>query len=104
VDAAFLAGGNRRMFRDLAMRLGCRFIVLTCEADPAALAQRIEKRALLHTDPSDATVEVLNWQLQTSEPLAADERTAAIEVDTTESQAAEIAIAAIRSHVGRIDP
>jgi predicted kinase len=104
VDAAFLAGGDRRMFRDLAKRLGCRFIVLTCEANPAALAQRIENRALLNTDPSEATVEVLNRQLQNSEPLAADERTAAIKVDTTESQAAEKAIAAIRGCLGRIDP
>jgi aminoglycoside phosphotransferase family enzyme/predicted kinase len=104
VDAAFLAGGDRRMFGDLAIRLGCRLIVLDCEADTTALAQRIEKRALLHADPSDATVEVLNWQLQNSEPLAADERTAAIMVDTTESQAAEKAIATIRSRVGRIGP
>ena len=103
VDAAFLAGGDRRMFRDLAKQLGCRFIVLACEADPTALADRIEKRALLRTDPSDATAAVLKWQLQHGEPLATDERAAAIKVDTTDSQAAEKAIAAVRGRLRRID-
>jgi predicted kinase len=103
VDAAFLARADRGAFGDLAARLGCRFIVLACRADPAALAQRIERRALLRTDPSDATVEVLNWQLQNVEPLAADERTSAIEIETTESRAVEKAIAAIRGRAGLID-
>jgi hypothetical protein len=104
VDAAFLAGRDRRTFRELAKRLGCQFIVLACDAGRAALAQRIEKRALLHTDPSDATVAILDWQLQNSEPLAADEQTMAISIDTTKPRAAENAIEAIRSHLGPIDP
>jgi len=67
VDAAFLNGDDRRRFRDLAMRTGCQFVILACEADPAALARRIETRGLLRTDPSDATVQVLNRQLKNRE-------------------------------------
>ena len=103
VDAAFLACADRASFRDLAKRMGCRYIVVACEANPAVLAQRLERRALSRTDPSDATAEVLNRQLRNGEPLSADERTAGIRVDTTEPQAAEKAIAAIRSRLGWID-
>jgi aminoglycoside phosphotransferase family enzyme/predicted kinase len=104
VDAAFLNGDDRRMFRDLAIRLGCQFAILACEADPAALARRIETRGLLRTDPSDATVQVLNRQLKNREPLAADEQAAAIRVDTMLPQASEKAIAAIRSRLRCAQP
>ena len=74
VDAAFLNSADRRLFRDLAMREGCRFIILVCEADSVTLTQRIEKRQQLRLDPSDASVKVLNRQLQTREPLTTDEQ------------------------------
>jgi hypothetical protein len=104
VDAAFLNGDDRRRFRDLAMRTGCQFVILACEADPAALARRIETRGLLRTDPSDATVQVLNRQLKNREPLAADEQAAVIRVDTMLPQASKTAIAAIRSRLRRVQP
>jgi uncharacterized protein len=99
VDAAFLHGDDRRLFHDLAIRMGCPFVILTCEADPAALTRRIETRGRLRTDPSDATVQVLNRQLKNREPLAAGEQAAAITVDTTLPQASEKAVAAIRSRL-----
>jgi uncharacterized protein len=104
VDAAFLYCEDRRLFRDLAKRMGCQFAILACEADPAALTRRIETRGLLRTDPSDATVQVLNLQLKNREPLAADEQAAAVRVDTTLRQASEKAIAAIRSHLRQTQP
>jgi uncharacterized protein len=104
VDAAFLHGEDRRLFRDLAIRMGCPFVILTCEADPVALTRRIETRGRLHTDPSDATVQVLNRQLKNREPLAAGEHAAAIRVDTTLPQASEKAIAAIRSRLRHTQP
>jgi uncharacterized protein len=104
VDAAFLNGDDRRLFRDLAIRQGCQFVILACEADPAALAQRIETRGLLRTDPSDATVQVLNRQLENREPLAPDEQAAAIRIDTTLPQASERAIAAVRSRLRHTRP
>jgi len=101
VDAAFLIGEDRRLFHDLAARMGCRFMVLACEADPTTLAQRIEKRGLSRTDPSDATVQVLNRQLRNHEPLTADEQAEAISIDTALPQACEKAIAAIRGRLGQ---
>jgi hypothetical protein len=96
VDAAFLKGADRRLFRDLAAREGCRFMIVTCEADPAALAQRIRARRQSCADPSDADVEVLNRQMQNSEPLSADEQSMLIEIDTADSQASRKAFAAIQ--------
>jgi hypothetical protein len=99
VDAAFLSGENRRSFRDLALREGCRFIILACEADPVVLTRRIEKRRRLGVDPSDASVEVLDRQLQTREPLKADEQSDVIVVDTTEVHSVQNAFAAIQDRL-----
>jgi uncharacterized protein len=99
VDAAFLNGADRRLFLDLAIRAGFRFIILACEADPGVLTERIQKRAQLRIDPSDAGVEVLNRQLQNSDPLSADEQSAALVVDTAAPQACRKTFAAIQDRL-----
>lgn len=99
VDAAFLKGADRRLFRDLAVRVGFRFIILACEADPAVLTERIEKRRQMHSDPSDAGVEVLDRQLQNRQPLTVDEQSAVILADTTDPQACQKAFAAIQDRL-----
>jgi aminoglycoside phosphotransferase family enzyme/predicted kinase len=99
VDAAFLNGADRRLFRDLAMREGFRFVMLACEADHVVLTERIQKRVQLRIDPSDAGVKVLNRQLRNREPLSADEQSGVIRVDTTEPQACQRAFAAIRDRL-----
>jgi predicted kinase len=99
VDAAFLNVADRRLFRDLAVRAGFRFIILACEADPAILTERIEKRGQMHGDPSDAGVEVLDRQLQYKQPLSADEQSAVIVADTTDPEASQKAFAAIQDRV-----
>ena len=96
VDAAFLVGAERRLFRDFAARKGFSFMIVLCEADRGVLVERIKKREQLHVDPSEADVEVLNWQLQNTEPLSAEERSHVIAVDTTEPDAAQRTCAAIR--------
>ncbi len=83
VDATFINAGRRRQFRELAARLGVPFHILHCHAGPAELVQRIEKRAQARPDASEATVAVLQQQLQSREPLTADERGLCIDVDTT---------------------
>jgi len=96
VDAAFLNGADRRLFSDLAVRKGSRFMIVQCEADRMARVERVEKRAQLRKDPSDADVAVLNRQMQNAEPLSADERAHAIVVDTAEPGAYQSAFAAIQ--------
>jgi predicted kinase len=101
VDAAFLLGAERRLFRDLAVRKGWSFIIVRCEADRGVLVERMRKRGQLRLDPSEADVEVLDWQMQSTEQLGADERSYAIVVDTTEPNALHSACAAIGNRLPR---
>ncbi len=99
VDAAFLNGADRRVFRDLAVRRGCRFMILACEADPMTLTQRIEKRQQLRIDPSDADAGILNRQLHSRESLNTDELSDVIVVDTTGPRTVQSAFSAIQGRL-----
>ena len=73
VDAAFLKQAERAAFRALAEKAGAAFAILAPQATPAQLRERIETRNALGHDASEATLAVLAQQLQTLEPLTADE-------------------------------
>jgi aminoglycoside phosphotransferase family enzyme/gluconate kinase len=75
VDAAFLRREQRDRFRTLARESGVQFAVAHAEASEATLRQRVAQRAATELDASEATVEVLDHQLKTQEPLSADEQT-----------------------------
>lgn len=74
VDAAFLRRAERDGFRRLAGAAGVPFAILACEAPPEELRRRLTARS---GDASEATVAVLERQLQWHEPLTAVERTLA---------------------------
>jgi aminoglycoside phosphotransferase family enzyme/predicted kinase len=74
VDAAFLKRAEREAFAQLAAELGCPFHMLAREAPVAVLRERIERRLAKGRDASEATVQVLEQQLQVVEPLGDDER------------------------------
>jgi aminoglycoside phosphotransferase family enzyme/predicted kinase len=82
VDAAFLNVDDRERFRSLAERCGASFVILSCIADKAEMGRRIARRAQENADPSEATIGVLENQLQGFVPLRADELAHAIRVDT----------------------
>jgi uncharacterized protein len=73
VDAAFLMRWQRRLFRDLASGLGIPFVVISFVAPAATLRERITRRLDDAQEASDATLAVLEHQLQTQEPLAPGE-------------------------------
>lgn len=81
VDATFLSGQDRRRFWDLANEHGVPFAILLLKAPRDVLARRISSRQAERKDPSEATVSVLDRQLEEMEPLTASERefTVAIE-------------------------
>ena len=86
IDAAFLARWQRDLFRDIAQRRGIRFQILDIQADPATLRNRISKRAAQGKDASDADLHVLQYQIETAQPLDADElavATAATQLNDT---------------------
>ncbi len=73
IDAAFLERRQRDPFRDLARRRGAEFLILHVHAEPELLRERISHRAAQGTDASDADLRVLQHQLETVQPPAADE-------------------------------
>ncbi|MFX1764990.1 ATP-binding protein [Paraburkholderia sp. A1RI-2L] len=82
VDATFLRERNRSDFIALARRLGVRIVLLDFTADRATLFARVESRATLGRDASDAGPAVLADQLARAEPLSATERALAMRFDT----------------------
>lgn len=82
VDATFLRRGDRDAFRQLAQETGAAIVLLDCEASEDHLRGRIQARLAQDTDASEATVEVLDSQLTTQEPLDQDELTDTVRVNT----------------------
>jgi uncharacterized protein len=73
VDAAFLRRHERDAFAGLARTLGIPFGILAPQAPVQVLRQRITQRQARGGDPSEATLQVLEQQLQWIEPLGNDE-------------------------------
>lgn len=83
VDAAFLKRWQRNLFREIAERRSLRFRILDIRADPATLRGRISLRATQAKDASEADLRVLQHQIETEEPLGADEMGAVTPVSGT---------------------
>ncbi len=81
VDGAFLKRWQRELFRGLAGELGIPFAILAFGASESTLRQRVTARTLAGTDASEADISVLENQLRTREPLAADELSLAVRYD-----------------------
>lgn len=79
VDAAFLEASQRAPFRAMAAARGIACVIVEATAPPALLRERIANRA---RGASDADLAVLEHQLDTWQPLTADESADALRVDT----------------------
>lgn len=73
VDATFLRQEQRGPFMQLANEMGVPFRIYHCEAEFDLLRQRIEKRQKANSDASDATVDVLEHQIEIQEPFTNEE-------------------------------
>ena len=74
---------------ELAERLQVPFIILDFQATEDQLRERITKRFEQGADPSEANLEVLDYQLKNREPLAPEEQASVISVNTAEAGFAE---------------
>ncbi len=97
VDAAFLDVEDRQQFKALADRLGSSFVIVSCVADKAEMACRIARRATEKASPSDATIAVLDNQLQGFMPLRADELADVVRVDTQQANPERAAFAMLQA-------
>ncbi|TPW17651.1 MAG: hypothetical protein FD130_581 [Halothiobacillaceae bacterium] len=82
VDATFLKLEQRILFQQLAKRLGCEFIILHLDTPIPLLKQRLVARQQQNSDPSDATLAVLEQQLQQGEALTSSEKEHTITLNT----------------------
>jgi len=73
VDGTFLQREQRDRFRELARATRAGFSILAPQATPQLLRQRVQSREALGQDASEASLAVLEQQLQSLQPLAADE-------------------------------
>ncbi|MDZ7594863.1 MAG: AAA family ATPase [Thiobacillus sp.] len=74
VDATFTARWQRDLLRNVARTRQVEFRILDFPVPLATLRERIVQRARSGSDASEADLAVLQHQLDTEEPLAADER------------------------------
>jgi aminoglycoside phosphotransferase family enzyme/predicted kinase len=72
-DATFLQRGQRDLLRGVARERDVPFVIADCAAPVAALRERVTRRLEHEHDASEATLDVLDHQLETQEPLGADE-------------------------------
>lgn len=82
VDTAFLRRDERLAFRALAAELRAPFSILRCRASEVELRRRVVARNAAGCDASEATLEVLERQLATQEPLDPGECALTIDVAT----------------------
>ncbi len=99
VDASFLDPAHREMFRALALRRRCRYLIVSCVSDSAALESRLQTRASSGLDPSEATLDVLEQQLRTQQPLTTEELPHSIQVDMSRIGKAEAAVKEVRTRL-----
>ncbi len=103
VDASFLRATEREWFRELAQERGIPFIILACHANLAELHARLETRARVGLDPSEATRAVLEHQLATQEELTPGERKYALTIDTNWLLSTDAGIKTVQSRLAPAD-
>lgn len=81
VDATFLKKKQRDAFRQLAETETVPFQILHFDAEPDVLRDRIRQRNKTGADASDATVHVLEHQLENHDPLTEDELNHVVKVN-----------------------
>ena len=101
VDASFLHQRHRAAFLELANAVGARPLILECRAPEPLLRTRIRERALRRDDASDATVSVLEHQLEHHDPLTEQERAVALSLQAG-SDPAQAASAIVDAVAGRL--
>jgi len=102
VDATFLKHRQRKMFSDWAGMAAVPCAILCVTAPVEVLRERVALRVRKGDDASEANLGVLEHQLQTAEPLDADEAATALVYDSTLAYEADDNVAAIRELLARL--
>jgi aminoglycoside phosphotransferase family enzyme/predicted kinase len=84
VDATFLKKHHREQFQQLARSLDVPYIILDLRANEETLKSRIVKRGEQEQDASEATLTVLQKQIETDEAITVDELKYTIQLNMEE--------------------
>jgi hypothetical protein len=87
IDAAFLKVWQREMFRQLATECNVKFLIVDFQASDEELSRRLRLR---QNDVSEATIDVLQHQQQSAQPLDVEEQADVITINTESDNALEI--------------
>jgi len=89
VDASFLGLAQREQFWLLARQCGVPAILISCDAPESVLRERIKRRSRHEKDASEATLAVLQHQIETHDVLTGEERANSLLVSSGEMLTAE---------------
>jgi len=89
VDASFLGLAQREQFWLLARQCSVPAILISCDAPESVLRERIKRRSRHEKDASEATLAVLQHQIETHDVLTGEERANSLLVSSGEMLTAE---------------
>ncbi|WP_341522661.1 AAA family ATPase [Pseudomonas sp. G.S.17] len=99
VDATYLKQAQRAAAAKVAEATGVPFLILDCEAPQAVIAGWLAQRQAANVDPSDATLEVIEAQQASREPLTAEEVLHSKHVQTNQSSDLDSLVENIRQRL-----
>jgi hypothetical protein len=99
IDATYLKKTQREAAAETAHATGVPFLILDCEAPQAVIAGWLAQRQAQNVDPSDATLEVIEAQQASREPLSKEEILHSKHVQTNQSSDLDSLIENIRQRL-----
>lgn len=102
VDAAFLKRGQRDRFRAVAEQAHVPFAILDIHTPESVLRERLPHRSRQTREVSEADLAVLDRQLATQEPLAADEKRHALAIDDGVPPDIAVFVRQLRNQLGAV--
>jgi uncharacterized protein len=76
------------------------FLILQCEASESVMSHRIDRRSRQHSDPSEATAEVMRLQMASFEPLTEEEKAHTLTVNTENDLSLDSILTALKRFSG----
>ena len=99
LDAAYLKREQRAAAWQVAEQNGAPFLILDCQAPMEVIAAWLQQRQAEGSDPSDATLEVIEAQQAGREELSADEQAHSRRVDTHQAASLDSLIDSVRQRL-----
>jgi len=99
IDATYLRSAQRKAAWQIAEETGVPFLILDCQAPEQVIAGWLELRRKEGSDPSDATLEVIQAQQASREALDATEQSLSKRVDTNDAASLDSLVEQIRQRL-----